>query len=225
MSAAAIPISAANFMAPPEIISVRRTEEEAGYVSFRPVVRQNFPLNDLLGLVLGVTGKNAPRVQKILRSGSVSFHSYRYSWQGFEIEEHELESLLTRFPNEDPSRPFHPEACVAVLFESGGPHAHSAGSELRPLLQLERAVAVRKSMFRRRTLWDALLAIASAGSLAYGGYSYSRHADLYRLELSAEQASSLAAAAQSLAPRDLQRSLRAIERTSNVIFVCSREAS
>src|SRR3954468_23799027 len=128
MSAAAIPISAVNIMAPPEIISVCRTEEEAGYVSFPPVVRQNFPLNDLLGLILGVTGKNSSRVQKILRSGSVSFHSYRYSWQAFEIEEHELENLLARFPNEDPSRVFRAETCVAILFESGGAHAHSAGS-------------------------------------------------------------------------------------------------
>jgi hypothetical protein len=226
MSAAALPFSPANFMALPETIPVRRTEEEAGYVSFRPVVRQNFSLNDLLGMVLGVTGKNLARIQKILRSGSVSFHLYRYSWQGFEIEEHELESLLSRFPDADALRPFSPDNCVAVLFEARAAHSHSRGSEVHPVLELDRAAASRRPLLRlgRHTLWDALMAAASAGSLAYEGYSYSRRADLYALDLSPEQAASLAAAAQSLAPRDMHRNLRAIESAARVVYVCPRES-
>jgi hypothetical protein len=204
-------------MPAPEVISIRRTEEEAGYVSFRPVVRQKFPLNDLLGLVLGVTGKNPDRVRQILRSGSVSFHSYHYSWDGFLPEEQELASLLARFPDPDPSRAFRPAACTAALVEGGSPR--------RPLLDLERAAVSRKRLLRGRSFWDALLASASSAPLHYDGYSYQWRADLYRLDLDAAGAAALCAAAQSLAPRDMRRHLRVLDRAAHIIFVCPREAS
>jgi hypothetical protein len=203
-------------MPAPEVIPVRRTEEEAGYVSFRPVVRQNFPLNDLLGLVLGVTGKHPERVRQILRSGSVSFHSYHYSWVGFQLEESELAALLARFPDADPSRAFRPETCTAALLEGGSP--------LRPLLDLERATVSRKRLLRGRSFWDALLAAAAAAPLQYHGYSYQWRADLYRLDVDAAAASALSAAAQSLASRDMRAHLRVLDRAVHIVFVCPREA-
>jgi hypothetical protein len=204
-------------MPAPEVIPVRRTEEDAGYVSFRPVVRQNFRLNDLLGLVLGVTGKQPERVRQILRSGSVSFHAYRYSWDGFQLEDQELAALLARFPDPDSSRAFRPEACTAALVEGGSPP--------RPLLDLERAAVARKRLFRRRSFWDALLAAAAQGPLAYDGYSYQWRADLYRLVLGDERVATFSAAAKSLAPRDLRRNLHALDRATHIIFVCPREAA
>jgi hypothetical protein len=212
-------------MPPPEVIPVRRTEEEAGYVSIRPVVRQNFRLNDLLGLVLGVTGKHPERIRQILRSGGVSFHSYRYWWEGFQLEEQELATLLARFPDADPSRVFRPEACTAIVLEAGGSPARPDLSGPRPILELERAAASRKRLFRRRSFWDALLAAAASGSLAYGGYSYQWRADLYRRDLGRELPATLAAAAKSLAPRDLHRSLRALDRATHIVFICPREGA
>ncbi len=99
-------------MALPETIPVRYTEEEAGYVSFRPLVKQIFSLNELLDMVLSVTGKEPERIRQILRSGTVVFHFYRYWWQGFEIAEAELAPLLARFPDPDPSREF-PHRAIA----------------------------------------------------------------------------------------------------------------
>ena len=213
-------------MPPPELIAVRYTEEEAGYVSIRPVVRRNFRLSDLLDMVLGVTGKHPARIRQILRSGSVSFHAHRYWWDGFQIEEQELAALLARFPDPDPSRAFRPEACTAALVEAGGsPSGQPARPDSpapRPVFEIDRAGASRRRLFRRRSLWHALLAAAAAGPLRYEGYSYLRRADLYRLELSGETAAALAAAAKSLAPRDLRRSLRALDRASHIIFACPR---
>ncbi len=226
MRAAVLPFPSPNVtpretMPPPEVISVRYTEEEAGYVSFRPVVRQSFRLNDLLGMVLGVTGKNAARIRQILRSGSVSFRAHRYWWDGFQVEEQELAALLEKFPDADPSRAFHPEACTAALVEAGG--SDSLGP--RPVLEIGRDGASRKGLFRRRSFWDALLAVAASGSPAYDGYSYLRRADLYRLDLSGERAAAVVAAAKYLAPRDLRRSLRALDRASHIVFVCPREGA
>ena len=230
MRAAALPFPSPHVtprvtMPPPEVIAVRHTEEEAGYVSFRPVVRQNFRLSDLLGLVLGVTGKQPARIRQILRSGSVSFHSHRYWWDGFPVEEQELAALLSRFPDPDPTRPFRPEVCTAALLEGAGSPPRADSSGLRPILELDRAGASRTRLFRRRSFWDALLAAAASAPLAYDGYSYLWRADLYRLELSAERAAGLAAAAKSLAPRDLRRNLRALDRASRIIFLCPREGA
>jgi hypothetical protein len=92
-------------------------------------------------------------------------------------------------------------------------------------VEFDRSGASRKRLFRRRSLWDALLAAASSGPLAYDGYSYARRADLYRLQISAEQAAALAEAAKSLASRDLRRSLPLLARASHIVFVCPREES
>ena len=201
----------------PETIPVRYSEEEAGYVSFRPVVRQSFRLNELLDMVLSVTGKEPARIRQILRSGNVVFHFYRYWWQGFEVSEDELQKHLARFPDPDPTRAFRADACTAVLLEGGGkPDQH--------LLELERAGASRRRLLRRQSLWQALLSMAATGPLTYGGYSYLRRADLYRLELTAASRSALTAAAESLAPRDLRRALRAAETTAHLVFVCPRNA-
>jgi hypothetical protein len=202
-------------MALPETIPVRYTEEEAGYVSFRPVVRQIFRLHELLDMVLSVTGKEPARVQQILRSGTIVFHFYRYWWQGFEVSDDELATLLGAFPDPDPAREFRPESCTKVLIESGSATA-------RPAIELDRASVAHRGLLRRRSFWDILLAQASTGPLVYHGYSYGHRADLYRLELSGEQRLKLASAAASLAPRNLRKELQFLSQASRLVFVCPR---
>jgi len=92
----------------PEQIPVRYTEEDAGYVSMRPVVKQTFRLNELADMVVSVTGKDPARVQQIFRNGTVVYNGYRYSWDGIPAELAEIASLLHPFPDDEPSRPFHP---------------------------------------------------------------------------------------------------------------------
>src|SRR5690348_9336625 len=106
-------------MALPEVISVRYSEEEAGYVSFRPVMRQSFRPDQLLDMVLSVTGKDPARIKQILRSGTVVFHFYRYWWTGFDIDSAELTALLARFPDPDPGREFLASECTMIAIESG----------------------------------------------------------------------------------------------------------
>jgi len=56
----------------PESIPVRYTEEDAGYVTVRPIVKQTFRLDELLDMILSVTGKDAARIRQILHSGRLS---------------------------------------------------------------------------------------------------------------------------------------------------------
>jgi hypothetical protein len=204
----------------PEAIPVRYTEEEAGYVSFRPVVRQTFRLHELLDMVLSVAGKDPERIRQILRSGTVVFHFYRYWWAAFEAGEAELQAQLAQFPDSDSTRAFRAEACSKVFLVS-----EPATSPRHFSLEIGRAAASRSRFLRRRSFWDALLAAAAAQPLAYNGYSYMHHADLYRMELTAAVRATLVAAATSLAPRDLRRELTTLNDATHVVFACSRAAS
>jgi hypothetical protein len=199
----------------PDVIPVRYTEEEAGYVSFRPVVRQSFRPDQLLDMVLSVTGKDPARITQILRSGTVVFHFYRYWWTGFDIDRSELAALLARFPDPDPSRQFHSSQCTIVAIESGA-------TPPRPTVETQTPAISGRRLFRRRSFWDALLAEANA--VAYQGYSFAYHADLYRLELTPESRGRLAAAV-SFAPRAIQKELQAIGQAARVVFVCPRASS
>ncbi len=199
----------------PEVIPVRYTEEEAGYVSFRPIVRQSFRPDQLLDMVLSVTGKDAARIKQILRSGTVVFHFYRYWWTGFDIDATELNGLLARFPDPDPSRKFRGEECTIVAIESGA-------TPPRPTVEIQRQAISRPRLFRRRRFWDALLAEASSNPVAYHGYSFAHRADLYRLELVPESRARLAAAAASLAPRAMHKELQALDQAARILFICPR---
>jgi len=202
----------------PETILVRYTEEEAEYLSVRPVVRQTFRLQELIDMVLSVTGKDLARIQHILRTGTVVFHFYRYRWQGFEADAAELAAALASFPDDDPARAFRAEECTAALLESGGqPPRHS--------VELSREAAARKRWFRSRSFWDSLLALGQARAPVYQGYSYLRRADLYQQAVSAEQIAALAGEAARLAPRELRAGLRQLPEMSRIVFICPRRAA
>jgi hypothetical protein len=199
----------------PQAIPVRYTEEDAGYVTFRPVVRQTFRLDQLLDMILSVTGKDTARIRVILKSGTVVFNFYRYWWEGLDVGDAELDSLLAQFPDPDPTRPFAAAACTLALAESGA-------TPRGPTLELPRDTMSHKGLFQRRSFWDALLAAAAAGPLAYHAYSYAHHADLYRLDLTDNLRAQLTAAAASLAPRALRQGLRPLAQAAHISFVCPR---
>ena len=199
----------------PEVIPVRYTEEEAGYVSFRPVVRQSFRPDQLLDMVLSVTGKDPGRIKQIFRSGTVVFHFYRYWWQGFDIDESELTGLLARFPDPDASREFRGAECTLVAIESGA-------TPPRPAIELQKQAISGTGLFRRRSFWHALLDETSATPVIYGGYSFAHHADLYWLDLAPESRARLAVAAASLAPRAMRKELQAVGQSARIVFICPR---
>jgi hypothetical protein len=199
----------------PETIAVRYTEEDAGYVTVRPLVRQTFRLDELLDMILSVAGKDVARIRQLLHSGTVVYHFYRYSWTGFDANESELSAALAQFPDADPSRAFPPDQCTNAVFDG-------AGANPRHLLDLDRDVASKRRMFRRQSFWGDLLEIAAEKKPEYQKYSYSRRADLYRLDLDAENISRIAEAANRLATGNLKTSLRVLPDAACILFVCPR---
>ena len=206
----------------PETIPVKYTEEEAEYVSIRPVVRQSFRAAELVDMVLAVTGKDLPRIQQILRSGTVVFHSYRYWWEGFEADATALDEILARYPDtypeNDPQRPFRAERCTEAILES-------SGSPARHTLRLRREVVDTRKLLRARSFWDCLMNLTRGAAPAYREYSYALRGDLYSMVLAPPQVAELARDAAQYAPRTLRAELANLPAMAQITFLCPRANS
>lgn len=199
----------------PETIPVKYTEEEAEYLSVRPVVRQTFRLDELLDMLLSVAGKDVARLQQILRAGTTVYNFYRYWWQGFEAHAEDLQAALQAFPDADPSRPFRGSDCTLALFE----HAAAPG---RALAEVRRDEGSERRWFRGASFWGRLTQLAEARAPGYRAYSYARRGDLYELEMPPDLAEQVAAEAERLAPRRLRAQLKHLQRANRILFVCPR---
>jgi hypothetical protein len=209
----------------PETIPVKYSEEEAEFISMRPLVRQTFLPAELVDMIVAVTGKDPQRVQQILRGGTVVFHSYRYWWQGFDAEPAKLADLLARYPDANPARPFRPEDSTEAILESGATSVADAMSHSpipRHSLRLRREDASRKRLFRTRSFWDALMDLTRPTPPTYREYSYSLRADIYILQPDAAQLARLAHEAARYSTRSLRPHLAILPTISQVIFVCPR---
>ncbi len=202
----------------PETIAIRFTEEDAGYVTVRPVVKQTFRLAELADMVVSVTGKNVLRVQQIFRAGTVVYNGYRYWWDGFVSTETEIANLLAPFPDDDPSRPFNASAVTSVSLETGG------GTQ-RSLIHITRQEASAKRLFCKRNPWEILLGVSENSAPRYEKYSHAEHADVYRLHLPLETAASLLHEMAKAARRSLRKKLAALQPPSSLLFLKPREHS
>jgi hypothetical protein len=202
----------------PETIAMRFTEEDAGYVTVRPVVKQTFQLGELADMVLSVTGKNVARVQQIFRAGTVVYNGYRYWWEGFTGSEGEIAGLLRVFPDDDPTLPFDTTSATAVSLEIGG------GTQ-RTLVRIARHDAAAKRLFHKRSPWDILLGAAKDSSPRYEKFSHADRADVYRAHLSPETAASLMEQLLDASPRALHKKLAALQPPAAILFFIPRTKS
>ncbi len=200
----------------PDQIPLRYTEEDAGFVSVRPVVKQIFRLHELADMVVSVSGKDSDRVQKIFQAGTLVYNGFRYWWDAIPATLPEIESLLAPFPDDNPSLTFDPAKVIAALFEIGG------GTQ-RQLVEISRSDAHQKKLFTKSSPWDALLQAVKMLPARYEKYSHARHADLFRVSLSYDQAQLLVHAMKSLAPRRLRHRWSALRPPATITFLCPRE--
>jgi len=205
-------------MALPETIAVRFTEEDAGYVTVRPVVKQSFRLAELADMVVSVTGKNGPRVQQIFRAGTVVYNGYRYWWDGFASTENEVVVLLAPFPDDNPSLLFNPAQVTAVSLEIGG------GAQ-RSLVKITRREASAKRLWHKQNPWEILLKTARDSTPRYENYSHAERADVYRVHLSPGMAASLISEAFKAAPRSLRKKFAALRPPAAIQYFVPRKDS
>jgi len=205
-------------MSLPETIAMRFTEEDAGYVTVRPVVKQTFRLAELADMVVSVTGKNVARVQQIFSAGTLVYHGYRYWWDGFAGDEEEIASALAVFPDDDPALPFDAPRVTAVSLEI-------AGGTQRTLVGIARNEASAKRLLHKRSPWEILLGAAKNSSPRYERYSHADHADVYRAHLSPEIADSFMKQLLDAAPRALRKKLSVLQPPSAILLLVPRTKS
>jgi hypothetical protein len=199
----------------PETIAMRFTEEDAGYVTVRPVVKQTFRLGELADMVVSVTGKSPARVQQIFRAGTVVYNGYRYWWEGFGANEIEIAGLLSVFPDDDPALLFNADRVTAVSLDIGG------GTQ-RALVGIERAEASGRKLFHKQSPWEILLGAAKDSSPRYEKYSHAERADVYRAQLSFEAATILMKQAAAVSSRGLRKKLTALQPPAAIFFFIPR---
>jgi hypothetical protein len=199
----------------PETIAMRFTQEDAGYVTVRPVVKQTFRIAELADMVVSVTGKNVPRVQQIFRAGTVVYNGYRYWWDGFPSNENEVTGLLALFPADDPARLLNSAEVTAVTLEIGG------GTQ-RSLVGIARDEASAKRIFHKRSPWEILLSAAKDSTPRYEKYSHAARADVYRVHLSSETAALLLKQMLDASQRALRKKLAALQPPAAILCFVPR---
>lgn len=158
-----------------------------------PVVAQEMATEELVRLMLGVTGKDAERVRELLARGSLVSGASRFRWTGVEADAAEVASFLTRYPDSDPSIRFDASRCTTVILKGAG---------TRPL-PVDREAGMKKRTFRRRSFWDELLALVD--SPAYVEYSHKERVDVFRQRLGTEAQRRLKEAAKLIAYSSYER--------------------
>jgi hypothetical protein len=185
-------------MALPETISVKLSSEDASDISITPVVVRDMPVRELIELMLGVTGKDTGRIHELLQHGHLVCRATRFRWEPLVAEVPDIEQMLAGFPDPDPQRPFAPERCVSVVLYGPGFR-----------VELPREKGDKRRLLRKQSFWNALMEIAAEEKLQYVGYSYSEHADRYRMEVSFPIAARLSENAGLVKYPTLENHLRA----------------
>ena len=184
-------------MALPQMVRVKLSSEVAEAISITPVVLQELPVRELVEHLLGIAGKDEPRIREMLRRGTVAIGATRFRWAGWDADVASLRELLATFPDADPARPFAAAGCIRAILR-GGRHA----------IEIPREAAARKSLFQRKTFWDLLMEVVGASGPAYSGYSYRERADRYLRQFTPAETERLRAAAAALRYSALRDQIR-----------------
>jgi hypothetical protein len=155
-------------MALPQTVRVKLSSEAAEAISLTPVVVQEIPVRELIEHMLGVTGKDEPRIRGLLARGTLVSGASRFRWSGWDADEESVRELLATFPDPDPERRFAPERCVRAVLRGG-----------RQAIEVPREAPARRFLFRRGNFWELLMAVAGASQQRYSGYSYRDRADRF----------------------------------------------
>jgi hypothetical protein len=181
----------------PQTVRVKLSSETVEAISITPVVVQEIPVRELIEHMLGVTGKDEPRIREILLRGTLVSGASRFRWAGWQAEAQAIQELLATFPDPDPARRFAAEHCVRAILRGG-----------RQAIEIPREAGSRKGVFQRETFWDVLMAVVGGGPSAYAGYSYRERADRYLRPFTREETDRLRAAGDAVRYSTLRDQIR-----------------
>jgi hypothetical protein len=191
-------------------IRVRISPEDAGGIGASPVVAQEVPLRTLVGWVVSVTGKDAARIEGILKRGSFVKSLSRIRWEPLAAGE-ALDRILAALPGDWPERPFAAEAVREVVVVAGRREFVIAGK-----------IARGKRWFRGKSFLQCWLESEQLPRPAYQRYDYEEKADRFAAPVPASALDSAREAFELLPARPLRVALRQVALTGNA-FLLPRE--
>jgi len=192
----------------PERVRVKLSSEAAESITLTPVVVQELPIRELVEHMLGVAGKDEPRIREILLRGTMVSGASRFRWAGWAVDETALRELLATFPDADAGLPFAADRCVRVMLRGG-----------RQVVEVRREAGERKGFFQRETFWGLLMEVIGAGTFRYAGYSYRDRADRFVRELTVVEAEKLRAGCDAVRFSTLREQIRSVGYTSAEVLV------
>jgi hypothetical protein len=191
-------------------VRVRISPEDAGGIGASPVVAQEVPLRTLVGWVVSVTGKDAARIEGILKRGSFVKSLSRIRWEPIAAGD-ALGGILAALPSDWPERPFTPEAVREVVVVAGRREFVIPGKTARG-----------KRWFRGKTFLQCWLENEQLPSPVYQRYDYEEKADRFSSPVPATALNSVREAFELLPARPLRTALRNAALTG-IVFLLPRE--
>jgi hypothetical protein len=195
-------------MALPGTVRVKLSTEAAEAISITPVLVQELPVRELVEHMLGVTGKDQPRIRELLLRGTLVSGASRFRWVGWEPGLDDLRELLATFPDPEPERPFAADRCVRAILRGG-----------RQPVEIRRDAVARKSLFQRDSFWDLLLQAIGQAHPIYSGYSYRERADRYLREFTHAEIAHLRASSGSVKYTTLRDQIRSVAFVQAELYV------
>jgi len=197
-------------MALPQTIRVKLSSEAAEAISLTPVVVQELSVRELIEHMLGITGKDEPRIRELLKRGTLVSGASRFRWAGWDADTVGIREVLATFPDADPTRTFEASRCFRAILRG-----------TRQSLEVSRDAGARKGLFQRTSFWDLLMDVAAAAIAGYGGYSYKDRADYFRRELTVAETERIRAASDAVRFSTMRDQLKA-GAFSQVELYCHR---
>jgi hypothetical protein len=192
----------------PSSVRVKLSSEVAETISLTPVVVRDIPMRELIEHMLGITGKDEPRLHELLLRGTLVSGASRFRWAGWDADVEAIRELLSSFPDPDPRRQFSAEHCVRASLRGGGRR-----------IEIPREIGLRKPLFRRTSFWDTLMGVAASSEVRYVDYSYRERADYYSAAISLPALERLRASAGLVKYTTLQQQIRQTNVETVDLFV------
>lgn len=178
------------------VVRVRVSSEDAGAISLSPVQHRETPLVELVTWIVSVTGKDAPRIEEILKRGSFVLGLSRMRWEAA-TDAACLSEILDMLPGDWPERPLDAGKIREVVISAGVRNVVIPGD-----------VARAKRWFRTESFLGRWLSSGVLPRPLYERYDYREQADRFRAPIPANAMAAYREAVDLLPSGALRGALR-----------------
>lgn len=184
------------------VVRIRVSSEDAGAISMSPVQQRETSLVELVTWIVSVTGKDAPRIEEILKRGSFVLGLSRMRWEAA-TDTRCLDEVLDSLPDDWPARPFDEEKLREIVVSAGARNVAIPGD-----------VARARRWFRGKSFLGRWLSSGALPRPEYERYDYRERADRFRAAIPAEAMAEYREAVELLPSGALRGALRMHAPTS-----------